>query len=223
MTNSHVIRPGIVDAILFRMADTDPDLTDSYIRMLPDQCYDLIKAESLENDEDYAILDLAEPEFKNKYRFTFEDSNYPNVGEEVIFLGFPFGMSQLTAHIGHISSIHNKGSIRVIQIDGSINGGNSGGPLINSEGKIIGIVTRAVTGLIDEQFRLLIDAFHTNQKALQGVQGLMRIGTIDPIQAFRVSQSAMEQIAKNLYRSANVGIGYAYSSEHILRRIQQKN
>lgn len=223
VTNSHVIHPGNIDAILFRMADSEPDNPDNYIRVLPEQCYRIIAAESPENEKDYAFLKLSEPEFEQRYHFTFETSRYPEVGEQVVFLGFPFGMSQLTAHIGHVSSIFTRNSVSVIQIDGSINGGNSGGPLLNSEGKVIGIVTRAVTGLIEEQFKLLIQSLRDNQIALQGAQSVMSIGPIDPIQAIRVSQAAMEQIAVNLHRSANVGIGYAYSSEHILRQIQQQN
>ena len=138
------------------------------------------------------------------------------VGESAVFLGFPFGMTQLTSHVGFISSIHNRNSVKVIQIDGSVNGGNSGGPLLDIKtGKVAGIVTRSVTGLIEEQFRNLLYALQQNQKALEGAKSVMRIGSIDPIQAIIASQAAMEQIAKDLHRSANVGIGYAYSAEYI--------
>jgi len=221
VTNSHVIRPGKTDAIALRMADTDPDDSASYIRLLPQSCYRAVAAESPEGEKDYAFLRLSEPEFQNRYRFSFEKSLHPAVGEQVVFLGFPFGMSPLTAHIGYISSIFDRDNIRTIQIDGSVNGGNSGGPLLNSDGKVIGIVTKAVTGLIEEQFKTLVQALRDNQIALQGAQSVIRIGPIDPIQAIEVSQAAMEQIAVNLHRSANVGIGHAYSAEYIRKHIQR--
>lgn len=219
VTNSHVIRPaGKIDAITLRLADTD---SDDSIRLLPENCYQAVAAESPENEKDYAFLRLSEPEFENRYRFLFEELLHLVVGEQVVFLGFPLDMSQLTAHIGYISSIFdNRYNIRTIQIDGSVNGGNSGGPLLNLNGKVIGIVTRAVTGLIEEQFKTLIQSLRDNQIALQSAQRIMRLGSIDPIKAIQASQSAMEQIAVNLQRSANVGIGYAYSAEYIRKHIQ---
>jgi len=124
-------------------------------------------------------------------------------------------MAQLTAHLGHVSSIHERNGTKVLQIDGSINGGNSGGPLVNEDGNVIGVVTRAVTGLIEEQFERLVNALRHNQEALQGGGARVLLGGIDPIQALRASQTAMEQIARDLHRSANVGIGYAYSAEYV--------
>jgi len=215
VTNSHVIRPGQIDAILIRMADTDPEDSESYIKLLPEACYEAVTHESPAELQDYALLSLDEPEFAGRHRFEFDHDMAPVVGEQVAFLGFPFGMAQLTAHLGHISSIHERNGTKVLQIDGSINGGNSGGPLINADGNVIGLVTRAVTGIIEEQFERLIDALRHNQEALQGGGGRVLLGGIDPIQALRASQAAMEQIARDLHRSANVGIGYAFSAEYI--------
>jgi len=215
VTNSHVLRPGQIDAILIRMADTDPQDPGSYITLLPEACYQAVTHEPPAELHDYAFLGLDEPEFAGRYRFAFDSEMAPVVGEQVAFLGFPFGMAQLTAHLGHISSIHERNGTTVLQIDGSINGGNSGGPLINEDGDVIGLVTRAITGVIEEQFERLIDALRHNQEALQGGGGRVLLGGIDPIQALRASQAAMEQIARDLHRSANVGIGYAYSAEYI--------
>jgi len=215
VTNSHVIRPGEVNAILIRMSDTDPQDPQSFIRLLPEACYRAVAHESPAELHDYAFLRLDEPEFAGRHRFLFDPDMGPDVGEQVAFLGFPFGMAQVTAHLGYISSIHERNGIKVLQIDGSINGGNSGGPLVNEDGNVIGLVTRAVTGLIEEQFARLIQALQQNQTALQGGGARVLVGGIDPIQALRASQAAMEQIARDLHRSANVGIGYAYSAEYL--------
>lgn len=214
VTNSHNIRSCEIDAIAIRFDDTDPNESSNYIRIAPNDC---VIAESPEEDKDYIYLKMSEPEFKGRHVFEFLDSNDSMlVGESAVFLGFPFGMKHLTSHVGFISSIHNRNSVKVIQIDGSVNGGNSGGPLLEIKtGKVAGIVTRSVTGLIEEQFRNLLNALKQNQKALDGAKSVMRIGSIDPIQAISASQAAMEQIARDLHRSANVGIGYAYSIEYI--------
>jgi serine protease Do len=68
------------------------------------------------------------------------------VGEPVIAIGNPFGLSN-TVTTGVISAVDR--SIRTdqrvfhgfLQTDASINPGNSGGPLLNAEGKLIGINT----------------------------------------------------------------------------------
>ena len=66
------------------------------------------------------------------------------IGEAVIAIGNPFGLSH-TVTTGVVSALHR--SVRTeervyrhfIQTDASINPGNSGGPLLNIEGKLIGI------------------------------------------------------------------------------------
>lgn len=214
VTNSHNIRSREIDVIAIRFDDTHPNDLSNFIRITPDDC---VTAESLVNDKDFVYLKMSEPEFNGRHVFQFAESNDPvMVGESSVFLGFPFGMTQLTSHLGFISSIHNRNGVKVLQIDGSVNSGNSGGPLIDIKtGKVAGIVTRAVTGLIEEQFNKLLDALQQNQKALNNTKSVMSIGGIDPIQAIKASQAAMEQIAKGLHRSANVGIGYAYSAEYV--------
>lgn len=219
LTNSHVIRPKAdVDAVIIRFEDSDPQ---NPIRFLPDDIYKKVVVESPEDDKDYAFLKLWESEFENRYIFEFSDSLDLAVGEKIIFLGFPFHMPQLTSHVGYVSSIHERKNIKIIQIDGSINGGNSGGPLIDvKSGKVAGIITRAVTGFISKQFDQLIYALKKNQIALSSSKVTIKIGRIDPIQAIKASQAAMEKIAINLRRSANVGIGYAYSAEYVKNHIK---
>ncbi|HUU50640.1 MAG TPA: serine protease [Nitrospinota bacterium] len=222
VTNSHVIRPpGHIDAIRIRFEDTEQK-----IRLLPEDLYNATLAESQESERDYAFINLAEPEFEGRHKFEFGDSSDVSVGEKILFLGFPFGMPQLTAHMGYISSIHEKQEKTIIQIDGSVNGGNSGGPLISlASGKVVGIITRAITGIIEQEFDNLIATLQNNQRILSQTKtkAVIKVRGIDPIQGLRASQAAMEKIARNLKRSANVGIGYAFSINHIRDHIQDLN
>jgi len=69
------------------------------------------------------------------------DSDKISIGEPVIAIGNPLGL-QFSVTEGIISAIHRPGINGVkayIQTDAALNPGNSGGPLINKEGKVIGI------------------------------------------------------------------------------------
>ncbi len=78
------------------------------------------------------------------------------IGEWVIALGNPFGLFELndkpTVTVGVISSvgmnlepINNRYYINMLQTDAAINGGNSGGPLVNSLGEVVGMNTLIFT------------------------------------------------------------------------------
>lgn len=76
------------------------------------------------------------------------DSNEIQVGEKVIAIGNPLGL-QFSVSEGIVSAIDREGSNGInayIQTDAALNPGNSGGPLINKEGKAIGINNFKVGG-----------------------------------------------------------------------------
>ncbi len=80
-----------------------------------------------------------------------DDNNYPPLklgnsddvkqGEDVIAIGSPYGL-EFSVSEGIVSAIHRTGQNGLdayIQTSASLNPGNSGGPLINKDGKVIGI------------------------------------------------------------------------------------
>ena len=96
---------------------------------------------------------------------SFGDSSAVEVGDPVVAIGNPFGLDR-TATLGIISAIYNLADsstaspltsptrnfpIAAIQTDAAINHGNSGGPLLNSLGQVIGVNSSIVnTGSIDQ-------------------------------------------------------------------------
>jgi serine protease Do len=88
----------------------------------------------------------------------FSDSDEIIVGEWAIALGNPFGLfddGKPSVTVGVVSAINRdfradpnnpRVYIDMIQTDAAINRGNSGGPLLNSEGKVIGVNTFIYTG-----------------------------------------------------------------------------
>ena len=94
--------------------------------------------------------DLALIKIEPKGRLSFlklGDSDHLQVGQKVLAIGNPFGLEG-TLTVGVVSSIgrsidsENEQRLQgMIQTDAAINGGNSGGPLLDSNGAVIGINT----------------------------------------------------------------------------------
>ncbi len=87
-------------------------------------------------------LDLALLKIEGSYSpIELGDSDAVEIGEKVIAIGNPLGL-QFSVSEGIISATDREGSNGIegyLQTDAALNPGNSGGPLINKEGEVIGI------------------------------------------------------------------------------------
>lgn len=100
------------------------------------------KIKGRDPQSDVAVLEVESGKLP---ALTFSDSTQLEVGEWVVAIGNPFGLSH-TLTVGVVSA---KGRTSVginayedfIQTDAAINPGNSGGPLVNLDGKVVGINT----------------------------------------------------------------------------------
>jgi S1-C subfamily serine protease len=113
------------------------------VRLWNGQTYD---AEVVGTDAstDLAVLDVDAPASVLS-PLRLGDSSEVKVGDAVVAIGSPFGLEQ-TVTSGIVSALHrqmtapNEFSINdSIQTDAAINHGNSGGPLLNSSGRVIGV------------------------------------------------------------------------------------
>ncbi|MEZ6048051.1 MAG: trypsin-like peptidase domain-containing protein [Planctomycetaceae bacterium] len=95
---------------------------------------------------DIAIIQIeAAPEILHPV--AFGESSQLKVGMKVYTIGNPFGLER-TMTTGIISSLNRTLQVRenrtiksIIQIDAAVNPGNSGGPLLDTQGKLIGVNT----------------------------------------------------------------------------------
>jgi putative serine protease PepD len=93
---------------------------------------------------DLALLKVDAPS-SQLHPLSLADSSAVQVGDAVVAIGSPFGLNG-TVTSGIVSAVHrqitatNNATIaNAIQTDAAINHGNSGGPLLNAEGQVIGV------------------------------------------------------------------------------------
>lgn len=103
------------------------------------------------------------------------------VGQRAYVIGAPYGLEH-SFSAGHISGFHDLGKLyngtilaELIQTDAAINSGNSGGPVFNSQGEVIGIASRIVTVSGGFQGLGFVVAINT-AKQLLALEGRIWIG-----------------------------------------------
>lgn len=105
------------------------------------------KVVGVDPNTDVAVVKIIEKKFKRNglSSLILGNSDSINVGSFVVALGAPFGL-EASVSFGAVSAL-GRGSLQItqlgdfIQTDAAINPGNSGGPLVDMEGKVIGINT----------------------------------------------------------------------------------
>ncbi len=135
------------------------------------------------------------------------------IGEWVIALGNPFGLFELndkpTVTVGVISAtgmnlepINDRYYLNMIQTDAAINGGNSGGALVNSIGQVIGMNTLIYTA--------------------GGVQGNIGLGFAIPINKVKKIITELKQNGK-IDRDFQIGLSIQSIDDGIVRYYDLKS
>ncbi|MBI3360206.1 MAG: trypsin-like peptidase domain-containing protein [Chloroflexi bacterium] len=129
VTNNHVVEGNSSLTVIFRDGQTAPA--------------SLVGADPV---ADVAVIKI---QGKVPAYAEFGDSEALKPGETVIAIGSPLGDFRNTVTVGVVSATHRSiegGSGDLIQTDAAINHGNSGGPLVNLAGQVIGINALVVRG-----------------------------------------------------------------------------
>jgi len=97
-----------------------------------------------DSSTDLAVIKVNAPD-SQLYPLTLGSSSKLGVGDPVVAIGSPFGLEE-TVTSGIVSALHrsidspaNFAISDTIQTDAAINHGNSGGPLLNAQGQVIGV------------------------------------------------------------------------------------
>lgn len=121
---------------------------------------------------------------------TFGDSADVRVGDRAVVIGHPAGLEfGWTSTYGFVSAINRDCKIReydgtlikkmtLLQTDANVNNGNSGGPMFNDRGEVIGIINMKLRG----DYEGMGFAIPSNG-AVPLLEALMRTGTIDGVKS----------------------------------------
>src|ERR671924_794005 len=136
LTNAHVVSGADKGTVSF---SEDGDAVDAEVK-------------GVDESSDLAVLKIDPSDVENLVAMPLGDSSQSEVGDPVVAIGNPFGF-QRTVTTGIVSALQreiaapNGFQIRnVLQTDASINPGNSGGPLLDANGRVIGINSQIATG-----------------------------------------------------------------------------
>jgi S1-C subfamily serine protease len=110
------------------------------------------EVKGVDPDIDLAVLKIDPSQVEGLRAIPLGDSGQAEVGDPVVAIGNPLGF-QRTVTTGIVSALGRQidapsgfSISNVIQTDASINPGNSGGPLLDAQGRVIGINSQIATG-----------------------------------------------------------------------------
>ncbi len=180
LTNKHVIFPPDLNM------DGDAYIQQMRLRVSIPGREGHLPAELIDfsQDMDVAVIRVAGDKFPHA---TLADSDTVRVGDIAFALGAPFGIEK-TVTMGIISAKRNDevlegfGNQELLQTDASINPGNSGGPLVDADGRVIGINTAIYSrtgGNLGIGFAIPINKAVSAADALSKPRGYLGVALLD--------------------------------------------
>jgi len=190
ITNSHVLLTDDPASIIIRFSDG-----------IEKPCINFLYRDQA---HDFAILRIE----KGDYSFlTLGGYDGVEEGDQIYFCGYPLYSNYHIIHGGNVSAKFTNKGIDVIQIDGSVNSGNSGGPLINMKNEIVGIVSRKA-GRLDQELETLAKRPPSGARIL--------IGGVDPV-------SSVKKTIEFIRDYSSVGIGFAFSIDYVKSELLKRH
>jgi S1-C subfamily serine protease len=133
---------------------------------------------------DIAVLKVAQPSASQAYLPMGSVSSI-KTGQEVIVIGSALGMLQNSVSRGIVSGLRNSGGVTLVQSDAAANPGNSGGPMLDRNGNVVGVLTGGYRGQEGLNFavgidhaRDILDGRQTNLGT--GQAGIATIAPVNP-------------------------------------------
>lgn len=142
-----IVAEGDEDLFILTNYHVVENASELSVKFIDDKSYDA-SVKGVSKRKDIAIVSVSKSSIDNETLkqikiATLGDSNKLKVGSGVIAIGNALGYGQ-SVTIGVVSALHREVTTEdytqeMIQTDAAINGGNSGGALLNSKGEVVGI------------------------------------------------------------------------------------
>jgi hypothetical protein len=202
-TNCHVIAPHLANGSAISV------VTEAGTR-IPAQ----LVGQSPENQYDFALLRLQAALPPGRSVLQPKTNPATPRGLATLFAGFPHGIHDLLVHEAAVSG---PALAHGFYIDGSVNGGNSGGPIIDkATGELVGLITQRrflgsiQLGQLRQQVQQL--AQHCQGVANQGSVVIMGVNFGAFAQMMAQNFLVVDQL---LQANANTGIGIGFNIQYI--------
>jgi len=154
-TNLHVIR----------------NLKIATVHLANGEAFDSISVLATDTRRDLAIIQIAG---FNLDTIELGDSDAVAVGEPLLIVGSPRGLER-TVTAGILSAVRDEDGFKVLQTDAAVNPGNSGGPLLNSKGQVIGVVSFKLSSSENLNFAIPINYVRGMMNNLQAPMTLRQM------------------------------------------------
>lgn len=197
----------------------------------------------LDDEFDIAVLRLVDPP-PDLVAIPFGDSSLVEVGQRVLAIGNPFGLDR-TLTAGIISSVNrtvkgNQGRLMrgLLQTDAAINPGNSGGPLLDMEGRLLGINSAILSQSGDSagigfavpinQIKRVLPELIATGKVLRPRVGWILIDTLQGVMVRRVlsaspaEASGIQPIEREVQRGLFRGLMRDFSRADVIVRVNDR-
>jgi hypothetical protein len=141
---------------------------------LPDgDIYDQVMVRTFDARKDLAVIQVQGFKLPT---VPLGDSDTVQVGDAVVLMGSPLGVLENSLTTGVISGIRalEEAGFRVIQTDAAANPGNSGGPLLDSAGRAIGVLSFKLKGKENMNFAIPINY-------VRGMLGVSQMFTLEEL------------------------------------------
>lgn len=208
ITNHHVIEPHIQSGIAIQA------ITENNV-VLPTR----LITHSDKTQFDFAILELQQALPSGRNVLQAAANRVTARGERVLFAGFPHGIPDLLVHEAVISAPLSQ---HAFYIDGSINGGNSGGPIISAiTGEVLGIVTQRRFMGVQSLQTLAPQVSQLSQycAAIAG-KGYAIIMGIDFRNFAAMMAEGFGAISQVIEANANTGIGIGFHIDYVTAELR---
>ncbi|MFO1093840.1 MAG: serine protease, partial [Planctomycetaceae bacterium] len=143
VTNAHVVkgtRVGGQVGVVIGAATADQQVLEARVVMI---------------DEEHDLALLSSEPVPGVAELTLGGVEELRETQELTVLGYPFGRllsygaeyPAISVNVTRVSALRKeKGALSVVQIDGSVNPGNSGGPVVNQNGQVVAVISAGIPG-----------------------------------------------------------------------------